>query len=72
MDKFLYRMMTLESARNGLTFSLLSSKVVSAVLGKGLSLSELTHPLQRELVRTVHKRLHNALAGQNAQLSGGF
>ena len=68
----MYRMMTLESARNGLTFSLLSSKVVSAVLGKGLSLSELTHPLQRELVRTVHKRLHNPLAGQNAQLSGGF
>lgn len=31
-------MMILESARNGLTFSLLSSKVVSAVLGKGLSL----------------------------------
>ena len=38
----MYRMMTLESARNGLTFSLLSSKVVSAVVGKGLSLSELT------------------------------
>lgn len=63
-------MMTLESARNGLTFSLLSLKVVSAVLGKGLSLSELTQPLQRELVRIM--RIHNALGGQNAQLSGGF
>lgn len=65
-------MMTLESARNGLTFSLLSSKVVSAVLGKGLSLSELTHPLQMELVRIMCKRLHNALAGQNVQLSVSF
>lgn len=72
MDKFLYRMMTLESARNGLTFSLLSSKVVSAMLGKGLSLSELTHPLQMELIRIMRKRLHDALAGQNAQLSGSF
>ena len=65
-------MMTLESARNGLTFSLLSSKVVSAMLGKGLSLSELTHPLQMELIRIMRKRLHDALAGQNAQLSGSF
>ena len=72
MDTFLYRMMTMESARNGLTFSPLSSKAVSAVVGKGLSLSELTHPLQMELVRIMHKGLHNALAGQNAQLSGSF
>ena len=72
MDNLSYRMTTLESAGSGFTSSLPRTKMVSAMLGKGLNSSELIYPLPKQVVRIMHKCLHNALDGQNAQLSSGF